>query len=67
MIGHRVRIHISEADRYGGRYVDVTGTLHKLDEAGAYIYREHSLLEGQGTVFIPMHRIHEIIDLGRAP
>jgi len=30
-------------------------------------WREHQLPEGQGNTFIPMHRIHEIVDLGRAP
>jgi hypothetical protein len=61
MVGHRVRIYLLDKPD------QVTGVLHKLNEAGAYIYREHSLPEGQGMVFIPMGRIREIVDLGRAP
>lgn len=60
MIGNRVRVILD-----GGR--EITGTLHRLDAPGATVWREHPLPEGQGTVFVPMHRIHEIIDLGRAP
>lgn len=61
MIGNRVRLLLVDEPR------EVTGVLHRLDAgAGATIWREHSLPEGQGIVFIPMHRIYEIVDLGRA-
>lgn len=61
MIGNRVRV--VTVDGTGS----VVGTLHKLDPAGAYVYRECSIPEGRGAVFIPMHLISEIVDLGRAP
>lgn len=68
MIGHRVRIILVPVDLdHPARWNEITGTLHKLDQAGAIIWREHSLPEGQGNAFIPIHRIVEIIDLGRAP
>lgn len=60
MIGNRVRVILTDG-------MQVVGTLHKLDQAGAIVWREHSLPEGQGNSFIPMHRVFEIIDLGRAP
>lgn len=60
MIGHRVRIVYADAQ------YSTTGTLHKLDAAGALIWREGTLPEQQGTIFVPMHRIKEILDLGRA-
>lgn len=60
MIGHRVRVILE-----GGR--EITGTLRESIVPGVTVWREHPLPEGQGAVFIPMHRIHEIIDLGRAP
>jgi sortase (surface protein transpeptidase) len=59
MIGNRVRLITTEGPT-------IMGTLHRLDQAGATIYREHSLPEGQGNVFIPAHRIVEVVDLGRA-
>jgi hypothetical protein len=61
MIGNRVRV-IREAPEGS-----VDGILHKLDPAGVRLYRESSLPEGRGMVFIPMQRIVEIVDLGRAP
>lgn len=64
MIGNRVRVIL--ADAAGQCYGEVTGILHELAAGkGATIWREHSLPEGQGIVFIPMHRIYEIVDLGR--
>lgn len=65
MIGNRVRIIIvRESDRQGA----TEGTLHRLDAAGATVYRTSNVMpEAQGTVFIPMGRIIEIVDLGRAP
>lgn len=60
MIGNRVRLLLNDEPR------EVTGVLHRLDQGGAAVYREHSLPEGQGTSFFPMHRIKEIVDLGRA-
>ena len=64
MIGNRVKVIFvpTHNDAHS-----IVGTLHKLDGAGAIIWRENTLPEGQGNVFIPMHRIHEIVDLGRAP
>lgn len=68
MIGNRVRIICEPESFCNNRQGElITGTLHKLDPAGATIWREHPLPEGHGNSFIPMHRIHEIIDLGRAP
>lgn len=63
MNGNRVRVITN--DGYPGSGA-VTGVLHKLDAAGAIVYRECSLPEGQGNVFIPAHRIREIVDLGRS-
>ncbi|MGD9883385.1 MAG: hypothetical protein AB7F22_28925 [Reyranella sp.] len=66
MIGHRVRLILwDEIDGSSAKRL-ITGTLHRLDQAGAVIWRENHLPEGQGNTFIPMHRIHEIVDLGRA-
>jgi len=59
MVGNRVRLITTEGP-------SITGTLHRLDQAGATIYREHSLPEERGNVFIPAHRIFEVVDLGRA-
>lgn len=61
MIGNRVRLITNDGSPASGA---VTGILHKLDEAGAIIWRE---ADHSATVFIPMLRIREIIDLGRAP
>jgi hypothetical protein len=65
MIGNRVRLILTSA--VGVRMTDIVGTLHKLDTTGAVVWRENVTPEAQGNVFIPMHRIHEIVDLGRAP
>ena len=65
MIGNRVRV-ITLGD--GGRRGSTEGTLHRLDPAGATVYRTSNVMpEAQGNVFIPMGRIVEIVDLGRAP
>lgn len=60
MVGNRVRVVLIDCNT-------VTGTLHRLETAGVIIWRDSSLPEGQGNSFIPMHRIREIVDLGRAP
>lgn len=65
MIGNRVRLIMVNQD---GPFTEITGTLHELAAGtGATIWRENTMPEGQGIVFIPMHRIYEIVDLGRAP
>lgn len=54
--------------RENQRHGSVEGTLHRLDPAGAIVYRTSDVMpEAQGNVFIPMGRILEIVDLGRAP
>ena len=63
MIGRRVRVHLNHAYP---EQTTVTGTLHKLDQAGATIWRECSLPEKEGISFFPAHRILEIEDIGRA-
>jgi hypothetical protein len=45
----------------------VQGVLHKCDAAGVIVYMTEGLPEMQGNLFIPMARIIEIVDLGRAP
>lgn len=65
MIGNRVRVITQSAE---GRNGYTEGTLHRLDVAGATVYRTSNVMpEAQGNVFIPMGRIIEIVDLGRAP
>jgi hypothetical protein len=63
VIGNRVEIVVYESEEA----TLITGTLHQLDSLGAVIWRENAMPEQQCNVFIPMHRIHEIVDLGRAP
>jgi hypothetical protein len=60
MQGNRVRMILLDGN-------SVTGILHKLDVAGAVVYRDQGIPEAHGTVFLPMHRIQELVDLGRAP
>jgi hypothetical protein len=62
MIGNRVRLLTSDGYPTSGA---IEGILHKLDEAGATIYRMGAMPEAQGNLFVPMHRIREIVDLGR--
>lgn len=64
MIGNRVRLVLTTTPETTP--ISITGVLHKLDGAGATVYREGTLPEQQGLVFLPLHRILEIIDLGRA-
>jgi hypothetical protein len=64
MIGNRVRVLRQGSN---GTSVVTDGVLHKLDATGATIYRESSVPEGRGIVFIPMTQIIEIVHLGRAP
>jgi hypothetical protein len=63
MIGNLVRIITSDGYPSSG---SVEGTLHKLDVTGAIIWRRGTMPEQQGNIFVPMHRIREIVDLGRA-
>jgi len=64
MIGNHVRVLTNDGFPSSGA---VEGNLHKLDVAGATVWRTNVMPEAQGNVFIPMHRIKEIVDLGRAP
>lgn len=64
MIGNRVRVITSDGYPASGA---VEGNLNKLDAAGAIIWRTNVMPEAQGNIFVPMHRIREIVDLGRAP
>lgn len=64
MIGNRVKIITAPVGE--GPQGMVTGTLKRLDVYGAVIWRESSLPEQECDVFMPMRRIIEIIDLGRA-
>jgi len=64
MIGNRVRVITNDGYPSSGA---VEGSLHKLDTAGAVIWRTNVMPEAQGNLFIPMGRIREIVDLGRAP
>lgn len=59
MIGNYV--HLITTD---GRPGMVKGVLQKLDAVGAVINRVSSHPEGRGNVFIPAHRIQEIVDQG---
>lgn len=63
MIGNRVRVVTNDGMPASGA---VEGNLHKLDIAGATVWRTDLMPEAQGNVFIPMQRIQEIIDLGRS-
>jgi hypothetical protein len=67
MIGNRVRLFLDSGVSGSQRQTMVTGLLHRLDQSGALVWRECSIPEGEGATFIPMHRIYQIIDLGRAP
>lgn len=66
MIGNRVRLYLDSGVTGSPRQTTVTGTLHKLDQSGATLWRECSIPEGEGMSFYPMHRIYEIVNLGRA-
>lgn len=56
MVGNRVALITDDQTR-------IMGVLHKLDDTGATLYRESDRV----TVFIPMRRIHEIVNYGREP
>lgn len=62
MIGNNVRVLFTDEPT---AWLD--GELRKLDPTGATIWRPgtYGLPETQGNVFVPMHRIKEIIDQGR--
>lgn len=63
MIGHRVKIVLVEEPPVSRQIV---GVLHRLDGLGATVWRElHALPEQECFVFVPTHRIAEILDLGR--
>jgi hypothetical protein len=62
MIGNRVKVVL------GPGMLIVIGVLHKIDEAGVVVYvSEGPVNEARGTRFFPMHRVLEVVDLGRAP
>lgn len=61
---NRVRVITNDGSPPSGA---VEGNLRKLDGAGAVVWRTNVMPEAEGNVFIPMRRIIEIIDLGRAP
>lgn len=62
MIGNQVRVITNDGYPSSGA---INGELRKLDAAGATIYRNQGL--DNGNVFIPMQRIREILDMGRRP
>jgi len=62
MIGHRVLILTNDGFPAASLY---DGVLHKLDAAGAIIWRFGQMPEQEGNLFIPMNRIKEIHDKGR--
>lgn len=62
MVGNRVRIVIA-----GSPNTLLEGVLHSLTAEGAIIWPTGGMPEQSGNRFIPMHRINEIIDLGRMP
>ena len=57
MVGNRVRVILNDGS--------VTGELRRLDAAGVVVYRDQGIPEAIGNVFIPMHRVKEVVDLGR--
>jgi hypothetical protein len=63
MVGNRVRVVTSAISPATG---SVTGVLKRLDAAGVTLWRDDILPEQQHNVFIPMHRVENIVDLGRA-
>lgn len=69
MIGHRVRLvtQYTNADSRIFEREEITGICHSLDRGGVSLWRDDGMPEQSHGVFVPMHRIHEIIDLGRAP
>ena len=64
MIGNRVRVLTNDGFPSSGA---VEGILHKLDAAGAIVWNLSAMPEQRANLFIPMLRIREIVDLGRAP
>lgn len=64
MVGHRVLIVTNDGFPSSGHY---DGVLHRLDASGAVIWPYHQMPEQAANVFIPMRRIKEIRDQGRAP
>ena len=58
MIGNRVRVVRESAD-------NIEGVLLKCDDTGVIVHKCYGFDDER--VFVPMVRITEIIDLGRAP
>lgn len=63
MIGNRVRVTTTALNPATG---SVTGVLKRLDAAGVTLWRDDLMPEQQCNVFIPMHLVEHILDLGRA-
>ena len=64
MVGHRVILMTNDGYPSAGHY---DGVLHKLDATGATIFISTGFARDDKTLFVPMPRIKEIQDKGRAP
>lgn len=64
MIGNRARV-ITVGDEPAHQFGCVEGVLKKIDPAGVYLWRQSPA--PPADVFIPMIRVIEVVDLGRAP
>ena len=64
MIGRRVLVVTNDGSPASGHY---DGVLQKQDATGVVVSPYGSLPEQARNVFVPMHRIKEILDKGRAP
>lgn len=60
MIGNNVRVIRAEG------LVAVQGELHAVKPEGITVYRNCGLPEQWGALFMPMHTVVEVIDLGRS-
>ena len=60
MIGNNVRVIRT------GDLVAVQGELRELRQEGVTVYRNAGPPETQGALFLPMHTVVEIVDLGRS-
>ena len=61
MIGNRVIVRVE------GRAATIDGVLHRLDQTGVTIQPYGGMPEQSRPIFIPMARVIEVIDMGRAP
>jgi nitrogen regulatory protein PII len=60
MIGNNVRVIRA------GDLKAVQGELRQMNSEGATVYRSDGMPEQRGALFLPMHTIVEIVDLGRS-